>query len=53
MINTSCSNWDGDEDCNKCTKHGYIFGCEGCEENEEERKWTNEDKNHTGTEGLC
>lgn len=22
-----CSNWDGDEDCNKCCVCGYIFFC--------------------------
>ena len=28
MIDKSCLNFDGDEDCNKCTKHGYlIYGC--------------------------
>lgn len=30
MINTGCIYNDSDEDCGKCTKHGYIFGCEGC-----------------------
>ena len=27
-----CSYSDGDEDCNKCGKHGYIFSCAGCED---------------------
>ena len=30
MINFDCQYNDSDEDCGKCTKHGYIFGCEGC-----------------------
>jgi hypothetical protein len=32
MINMDCRYYDGDEDCNKCCKHGYIFGCEGCDD---------------------
>ena len=32
MIHMDCRNYDGDEDCNKCCKHGYIFGCEGCDD---------------------
>ena len=28
MIHTDCMNYDGDEDANKCCKHGYIFGCD-------------------------
>lgn len=27
MIDKSCLNYDGDEDCNKCCVHGYIFSC--------------------------
>ena len=28
-----CMNYDGDEDCMKCCKRGYIFGCpEPCED---------------------
>ena len=28
-----CVNYDGDEDCMKCCKRGYIFGCpEPCED---------------------
>ena len=27
MIEKSCMNYDGDEDCNKCCKNGYIFDC--------------------------
>lgn len=27
MFRTDCINWDGDGDCNKCTKYGYIFSC--------------------------
>ena len=27
-----CSYYDGDEDCNKCGKHGYIYSCAGCED---------------------
>ena len=34
MIDYSCLNYDGDEDCHKCCKHGYIFGCDGCEDYE-------------------
>ena len=30
MIRSDCLNYDGDEDCHKCCKHGFIFGCEGC-----------------------
>ena len=30
MIRHDCLNYDGDEDCHKCCKHGFIFGCEGC-----------------------
>lgn len=32
MIHMDCVNYDGDEDCNKCCKHGYIFGCDGCDD---------------------
>lgn len=32
MIHHDCVNYDGDEDCNKCCKHGFIFGCEGCDD---------------------
>ena len=32
MIEYSCMNYDGDEDCHKCCKHGYIYGCEDCED---------------------
>ena len=32
MINIDCQYYDGDRDCNKCCKHGYIFGCEGCDD---------------------
>ena len=27
MIDSTCSYYDGDEDCHKCVKYGYIFGC--------------------------
>ena len=27
MIEYSCFNYDGDEDCHKCAAYGYIFGC--------------------------
>ena len=27
MIDKSCLNYDGGEDCNKCCKRGYIFSC--------------------------
>ena len=27
MIDKSCLNYDGDEDCNKCCVYGYIFSC--------------------------
>ena len=27
MIDKSCLNYDGDEDCNKCCVHGYISSC--------------------------
>ena len=27
MINSSCMNYDGDDDCKKCTVNGYIFSC--------------------------
>lgn len=27
MVEVSCQNYDGDEDCQKCCKHGYIFSC--------------------------
>lgn len=32
MIEYGCMNYDGDEDCHKCCKHGYIHGCEGCKD---------------------
>ena len=32
MIETGCMNYDGDIDCAKCTVHGYIYGCEGCDD---------------------
>lgn len=35
MIYPDCINYDGDEDCNKCVAHGYIYGCEGCKEYED------------------
>ena len=38
MINTSCPYYDGDEDCDKCVKHGFIFSCEGCDEKKENRE---------------
>ena len=28
MIKKDCLNYDGDEDCHKCCKYGFIFGCE-------------------------
>ena len=27
MIYQFCINYDGDEDCHKCVKRGYIFEC--------------------------
>ena len=27
MIEKSCMNYDGDRDCNKCCKNGYIYDC--------------------------
>lgn len=27
MIDKSCLNFDGDEDCNKCAARGYIYSC--------------------------
>ena len=32
MIEYGCMNYDGDEDCHKCCKYGYIHGCEGCKD---------------------
>jgi hypothetical protein len=32
MIHKGCQYYDGDEDCIKCAKHGYISTCAGCEE---------------------
>ena len=32
MIHCDCNHYEGDDDCNKCGKHGYIFGCDGCED---------------------
>lgn len=32
MIETGCMNYDGDRDCAKCTVHGYIYGCDGCDD---------------------
>ena len=34
MIRQDCIYNDSDEDCGKCVKHGFIFGCEGCEDYE-------------------
>ena len=31
-VEESCMNYDGDEDCYKCCKHGYIFSCAGCDD---------------------
>ena len=30
MIYADCQNYCGDDDCNKCSVHGYIYGCEDC-----------------------
>lgn len=27
MIEKSCMCFDGDDDCNKCVKHGIIYSC--------------------------
>lgn len=27
MVEQSCTNYCGDEDCYKCCKHGIIFSC--------------------------
>lgn len=27
MVEQSCMNYDGDEDCYKCCKHGIIYFC--------------------------
>ena len=27
MIFTDCMNYDGDTDCMKCTKRGYMYEC--------------------------
>lgn len=27
MIDTTCQYYDGDEDCHKCVKNGFIFSC--------------------------
>ena len=27
MIDKSCMNWVGDDDCNICCIHGYIYRC--------------------------
>lgn len=27
MIEKSCMYFDGDDDCNKCVKHGIIYSC--------------------------
>lgn len=33
MVRTDCMNYDGDIDCKKCCKHGYIYSCpEPCED---------------------
>lgn len=32
MIECGCMNYDGDQDCDKCTIHGYIYGCEECDD---------------------
>ena len=32
MIAFDCIYECGDEDCNKCMMHGYIFGCDGCDD---------------------
>ena len=33
MIDFSCLNYDGDEDCHKCCVNGYIFFCpSGCKD---------------------
>ena len=38
MIDRACRYYDGDEDCDKCVKYGYIFFCpSGCEEEEVEK----------------
>lgn len=35
MFRTDCRNWDGDGDCSKCCKQGYIYSCsEPCEDYE-------------------
>ena len=35
MVRYDCLNYDGDEDCHKCCKHGFIFGCECCDDFED------------------
>ena len=30
MINKNCIHYVGDEDCNKCAKHGLIASCGNC-----------------------
>ena len=32
MIYDDCIHYCGDDDCNKCSKHGYIFSCDGCDD---------------------
>ena len=33
MIEKGCMNYDGDDDCHKCCKQGYIFSCpDDCED---------------------
>ena len=27
IIEKSCFNYDGDEDCHKCAAYGYIYSC--------------------------
>ena len=35
MIEYGCMNYDGDSDCHKCCKHGYIHGCDWCDDYED------------------
>ena len=32
MIDRCCLCYDGDKDCDRCVKHGYIYTCAGCED---------------------
>lgn len=34
MSNHDCIHYDGDEECQKCCKHRWIFDCIGCNDYE-------------------